>query len=102
MPPKATLNMSFMEPFILDEGSDSNNTIYNCWLVWVEELDIYLLAAGVLNAPQKKAILLHLSVREIRDSDISRPVLIAFNCYGCPKKTAQIFLQVQINNRIFH
>ena len=33
--------------------------------------------------------------------DVSRSVLIAFNCYGCPKKTAQIFLQVQIYNRIF-
>ena len=30
-----------MEPFILDEGSDSNNNIYKRWLVWVEELDIY-------------------------------------------------------------
>ena len=54
-----------MEPFILDKGSDSNNNIYKRWLVWVEELDIYLLAAGVLDAPQKKAILLHLSGREI-------------------------------------
>ena len=27
---------------------------------------------------------------------------IAFNRYGHPKKTAQIFLQVQINNHIFH
>ena len=56
-----------MEPFILDKGSDSNNNIYKRWLVWVEELDIYLLAVGVLDAPQKKAILLHLSGREIRN-----------------------------------
>ena len=56
-----------MEPFILNEGSDSDNNIYKRWLVWVEELDIYLLAVGVLDAPQKKAILLHLSGREIRN-----------------------------------
>ena len=67
MPPKPILNISSVEPFILDEGSDSNDNIYKSWLVWVEELDIYLLAAGVSDAPQKKAVLLHLSGREIRD-----------------------------------
>ena len=68
MPPKAILNISSVEPFILDEGSNNNNNnIYKRWLVWVEELDIYLLAAGVSDAPQKKAVLLHLSGREVRD-----------------------------------
>ena len=67
MPPKAILNISSVEPFILDKGSDSNNNIYKGWLVWVEELDICLLAAEVLDAPQKKAVLLHLMGREIRD-----------------------------------
>ena len=66
MPPKAILNITSVEPFILYEGIDSNNNIYKLWLVWVEELDTYLVAAGVLDAPQKKAILLHLSGREIR------------------------------------
>ena len=67
MPPKAILNISSVEPFVLDKGSDSNNNIYKGWLVWVKELDIYLLAAEVLDAPQKKAVLLHLRGREIRD-----------------------------------
>ena len=67
MPPKAILNISSVEPFILDEGSDSINNIYKSWLVWVEELDINFLAAGVSDAPQKKAVLLHVSGREIRD-----------------------------------
>ena len=67
MPPKAILNISSVEPFILDEGSDSINNIYKSWLVWVEELDINFLAAGVSDAPQKKAVLLHVSGREMRD-----------------------------------
>ena len=67
MPPKAILNISFVEPFILHEGSGSNNNIYKRWLVWVEELDMQLVAAGVSDAPQKKAVLLHLGGREIRD-----------------------------------
>ena len=67
MPPKAILDITSVEPFILDEGIDRNNNIYKRWLVWVEELDTYLVAAGVSNAPQKKAVLLHLSGREIRD-----------------------------------
>ena len=51
MPPKAILNISFVEPFILHEGSGSNNNIYKRWLVWVEELDMQLVAAGVSDAP---------------------------------------------------
>ena len=54
MPPKPILNISSVEPFILDEGSDSNDNIYKSWLVWVEELDIYLLAAGVSDALKRK------------------------------------------------
>ena len=68
MPLKPILNISSVEPFIFfDEGSDSNNNIHKCWLVWVEELDIYLLAAGVSDAPQEKAVFLHLRGREICD-----------------------------------
>ena len=34
MPPKAILNISSVEPFILDEGSNNNNNnIYKRWLV---------------------------------------------------------------------
>ena len=36
MPTKAILNIFSVEPFILDEGSDSDsNNIYKRWLVWV-------------------------------------------------------------------
>ena len=67
MPPKAILSISSVEPFILDEGSDIINNIYKSWLVWIEELDINFLAAGVSDAPQKKAVLLHVSGGERRD-----------------------------------
>ena len=67
MPLKAILHISSVEPFILDKGSDINNNIYKRWLLWVEELDIYLLVAGVSDAPQKRVVLLHLSGRKIRD-----------------------------------
>ena len=66
MPLNAILNISSLEQFILDEGSHSNN-IYKLCLVWGEELGIYLLAGGVSDAPQMKAVLLYLSGREIRD-----------------------------------
>ena len=60
---KALTNISCVEPFLLEEGE--NNNIHKRSLLWKEELDIYIVAAGVTDKKQQKAVLLHLSGREV-------------------------------------
>ncbi len=60
---KALSNISCVEPFIVTEGEN----LYKRWILWKEELDIYIVAAGVTDKKQQKALLLHLGGREVRE-----------------------------------
>ena len=60
---KALSNISCVEPFTLEEGEN----LHKKWLIWKEELDIYIVAAGVTDKKQQKALLLHLGGRELRE-----------------------------------
>ena len=60
---KALSNIACVEPFSIDEGEN----LHKRWLLWREELDIYIVAAGVTDKKQQKALLLHLGGRELRE-----------------------------------
>jgi len=60
---KALSNISCVEPFLVTEGEN----LHKRWLLWREELDIYIVAAGVTDKKQQKALLLHLGGREMRE-----------------------------------
>ena len=56
---KALSNNACVEPFSIDEGEN----LHKRWLLWREELDIYIVAAGVTDKKQQRALLLHLGGR---------------------------------------
>lgn len=60
---KALSNIACVEPFSITEGEN----LHKRWILWKEELDIYIVAAGVTDKKQQKALLLHLGGRELRE-----------------------------------
>ena len=64
------INISCVEPFVVDEGDRTN--LHKRFITWKEELEIYLVAAGVTDKRQKQAVLLHLGGNDIRD--IYKPI----------------------------
>ena len=59
------INIFSVEPFVVDEGDSTN--LHKRFVIWREELEIYLVAAGVTDRNQKMAVLLHLGGKNIRD-----------------------------------
>ena len=58
-------NIPCIEPFIVD-GNKSTN-LDKLWRTWKDDLDLFLLASGVSNDTQKKALLLHLGGKDIKE-----------------------------------
>ena len=54
-----------MEPFIIEKSASSNLAIK--WDVWMEDFDLIVIAAGIINGEQKKALLLHISGKEVKE-----------------------------------
>ena len=90
---KALSNISCIEPFVIDKEDETN--LHKRWLLWKEELDIYIVAAGVTDKKQQTALLLHLGGRELRD--IYKPLKEEGDNYGAIAKKLEEYFRPRKN-----
>lgn len=62
---KAISNLPGLEQFIINENDTTN--IDKRWEIWREDFELYLMATGVTQVAQKKALLLHLAGKDIKE-----------------------------------
>ncbi|XP_065665580.1 uncharacterized protein LOC136087004 [Hydra vulgaris] len=62
---KAIRNLPGIEQFIINENDTTN--IDKRWEIWREDFELYLMATGVTQEAQKKALLLHLAGKDIKE-----------------------------------
>lgn len=60
---KLLQNLPMISEFIVDESSNLDKK----WKIYREEIDLYLMASGITNDAQKRAVLLHLSGPQVRE-----------------------------------
>ena len=56
-------NLPAVEPFIVDDTQNLDKK----WENWREDFSTYLLATGITQEAQKKALLLHLSGKQVKE-----------------------------------
>ena len=61
---KPISNLPGMEQFIINENDTTN--MYKRWEIWREDFELYLMAIGVTQEAQKKALLMHLAGKDIK------------------------------------
>ena len=59
------ISLNPVESFVIEDGESRN--LFRRFEIWLEELDIYIAASGVTNKAQKRALLLYLGGKEIRE-----------------------------------
>ena len=62
---KAISNLPGIEQFIINENDATN--IDKRWEIWREDFELYLMVTGVTQEAQKKALLLHLAGKNIKE-----------------------------------
>ena len=62
---RAMHNLPGVEPFIVGDSVSTN--LDKKWINWMEDFIIYIMATGVSQDQQKKALLLHLAGKEVKE-----------------------------------
>ena len=62
---RAMHNLPGVEPFIVGDSVSTN--LDKKWINWMEDFNIYIMATGVSQDQQKKALLLHLAGKEVKE-----------------------------------
>ena len=80
-------NLPAVEPFIVDDTQNLDKR----WENWREDFSTYLLATGITQEAQKKALLLHLSGKQIKEiykpeTDDFEGMCLKLDNYFRPKK----------------
>ena len=89
---KALNNIPMVEPFLVNEGIGTN--LDKKWEIWKEDFRIFILASGITQAEQKKALLLHIAGRDVKEiyrtlkeeTDDLEAVILKLDTYFKPKK----------------
>ena len=96
MSAKVLSNIPIVEQFNVEKSSSIN--LSRKWDIWKEDLTLFITASGINNPEQKKALLLHVAGREVReiyrampanengDIDTYDQVIIKLDNYFKPKK----------------
>ena len=58
---KSLQNLPMLEPFVIDSGNLDKR-----WKIYMNEVNLFLLASGITNDTQKRAVLLHVSGKQVR------------------------------------
>ena len=79
---KLLQNLPMLEPFVIDSGNLDKR-----WKIYMNEVNLFLLASGITNDTQKRAVLLHVSGKQVRQ------VFNAFTDVGtrCMRQTPRTF-----------
>ena len=62
---KVLTNIPAIKAFTLDKSSTTN--LAKKWQIWKEDFNLFVVASGITNAEQKKALLLHMAGKEVRE-----------------------------------
>ena len=62
---KVLSNIPVVEQFIIDKSSTTN--LSKKWDVWKDDFSLFIMASGITNVDQKKALLLHIAGKEVRE-----------------------------------
>ena len=62
---KVLSNIPVVEQFIIDKSSTTN--LSKKWNVWKDDFSLFIMASGITNVDQKKALLLHIAGKEVRE-----------------------------------
>ena len=62
---KAINNIPMVEQFEVNSKTLTN--ISKRWEIWKEDFQLFVVASGITNKPQKKAMLLHIGGHELRE-----------------------------------
>ena len=62
---KVFSNIPVVEQFIIDKSSTTN--LSKKWDVWKDDFSLFIMASGITNVDQKKALLLHIAGKEVRE-----------------------------------
>ena len=63
--PKALNNIPMVESFIVNDVNCTN--LEKNWEIWKEDFKIFIAASGITNNEQKKALLLHVAGRDVKE-----------------------------------
>ena len=86
-------NISSIEQFIVDKSDTTN--LSKKWILWKEDFTLFVKASGVTKDGQKKALLLHVAGKEVKEvyhslypepNDNYQAVIERLDEYFIPKK----------------
>ena len=65
MAAKVLSNIPVVEQFVIEKSSTTN--LSKKWDVWKDDFSLFIMASGINNVDQKKALLLHIAGKEVRE-----------------------------------
>ena len=89
---KALNNIPAIESFVVEKARTTN--LSKKWETWKDDFQLFVIASGITNAAQKRALLLHMAGKEVKEiyrslaksEDTYEEVIEKLDDYFKPKK----------------